>query len=188
MLLRFLAFVLVILPLPAAAQDLAGSWALRIEGTTIFRFDLDRDGESWDGTWSKPRSFASDGNSFGRLSGPPVEVAASEGKAFGDWAELRFDDPRPGAVPDIFRFRLLDEDRAEMIYAETGLAPYELVRVAAGAQLGPWEAGKVYRRPGAAIARSPAGPPPASPGPSGGATWSLPRGPEPAGPPAVEGR
>jgi hypothetical protein len=188
MLLRLLGLLLLVLPFPAAAQDLAGSWALRIEGTTIFRFDLQPDGESWKGSWSKPRSFASDGDSFARLSGPPVEIAAGEGRAMGEWAELTFPDPRPGAVPDIFRFRLLDKDRVEMIYAETGLAPYELVRVASGAQLGPWEAGKVYRRPGAPIARTPAAPAQTAPGSRSGSTWSLPAPPAPQQPPVMLGR
>lgn len=188
MLLRFLALLLLLLPLPAAAQDLAGSWALRIEGTTIFRFDLEPAGESWKGSWMKPRSFASDGDSFARLSGPPVQVTAGGGRTIGEWAELTFPDPRPGAVPDIFRFRLLDKDRVEMIYAETGLAPFELVRVPAAAQLGPWEAGKIYRRPGAPIARTPAAPPQVTPRASGGTTFSLPPAPARQEPPTVDGR
>jgi hypothetical protein len=188
MLFRFLAFMLIVLPIPAIAQDLAGSWALRIEGTTIFRFDLEPAGDNWKGNWSKPRSFASDGDSFARLSGPPVLVAAGEGRAIGEWAELTFPDPRPGAVPDIFRFRLLDKDRAEMIYVDTGLAPFQLVRVPVGAQLGPWEAGKIYRRPGAPIPRTPAAPRAARQGANAGTGWSLPPSPAPERPPAVEGR
>ena len=131
-----------------AAQMLAGSWALRIDGTIVFRFDLEAEGTAWRGKWTKPAAFVTDGALFGSLSGPPVEQRSMGGRAIGEWAELTFGDARPGAVPDTFRFRLVGPDRAEMIYAETGFAPFVLERVAPGAAPGPWPAGKVYRREG----------------------------------------
>src|SRR6478736_235093 len=67
---------------PFAAQMLAGSWALRVDG------------------------------------------------AIGDWIELSFADLRSGGIPDVFRFHLIAPDRAELIYADTGLAPFTLERVA----------------------------------------------------------
>jgi hypothetical protein len=66
----------------------------------------------------------------------------------GDWIELTFGDARPGAVPDVFRFRLVSFDRVEMIYVDTGQAPYELESVAPGTSPGPWQPGRVYRRAG----------------------------------------
>lgn len=202
MLRRFLILLLVLLPAPAMAQsfeqsfaDLAperqsreerslegqqleGSWALRIDGAIIFRFDLAESGEGWSGVWSRPTSFASDGNRFGNLTGPTDRVDSSETRTIGEWIELTFPDERPGAVPDIFRFRQTEPDRVEMIYVDTGLAPYTLERVAEDALLGPWEAGKVYARDGAPPAPS------ASPRPRPGA--SQPRG-EVQGP-VFEGR
>lgn len=143
-----IAFILisVLLAFPAAAQSLEGSWALRLDGAIIFRFDLDREPNGWSGEWARPGSFASDGERFANLSGPTETIDASEGHEIGAWAELTFPDNRPGAVPDVFRFNLIGADRAEMIYVGTGLAPYTLERVAAGSPLGPWESGKVYRR------------------------------------------
>jgi hypothetical protein len=135
-------------PSSLAARMLAGSWGLRVEGTVVFRFDLVRSGEGWSGTWAKPRSFATDGAIFAELGGPPVETRAQRGRAIGEWAELAFGDERPGAVPDVFRFRLIDPERAEMIYTDTGQAPYVLERVAPGTAPGPWPAGQIYRRPG----------------------------------------
>jgi hypothetical protein len=131
-----------------AAQMLAGSWALRVDGTVVFRFDLERNGEGWSGSWIKPRAFATDGAVFRDVTGPAVEQTALRGRALGDWAELTFGDARPGAVPDVFRFRLIGPDRAEVIYAETGLAPFELERVEPGTAPGPWVAGRTYRREG----------------------------------------
>ena len=153
--LLVLLLLLLLLPAPAVAQpsdsrSLEGSWALRLDGAIIFRFDLVEDGEGWSGTWSRPTSFASDGNRFGNLTGPTETVEASETREIGGWVELTFPDNRPGAVPDIFRFRLMDPDSVEMIYVDTGLAPYTLERVAPDALLGPWERGKVYAREGAA--------------------------------------
>lgn len=185
MIRRLLFLLLLMLPLPAAAADsLAGSWALRLDGSIIFRFDIAPEGEGWKGTWWKPTSFATDGNRFARLTGPSFKVEADKSATIGDWAELSFPDNRPGAVPDVFRFHVLSADRAEMIYVGTGLAPYTLERIAADAILGPWEEGKVYRRPGAPPApapRAPAPPPPRS------APQGPPQGPA-QGPPAVSGR
>jgi hypothetical protein len=156
MIRRLLVLLLLLLPVPAAAQplagDLAGSWALRFDGSVIFRFDIERAGDGWRGTWSRPGNFASDGDRFANVAGGTVTIASREGRDFAGWAELTFPDDRPGAVPDIFRFRLLPTGKAEMIYVETGLAPYVLDRAAADVPLGPFEPGKVYHRPGTAPA------------------------------------
>lgn len=171
--------LLLLLPVPAAAQEtLAGSWALRLDGSIIFRFDLKATAEGWRGAWSRPRSFATDGDRFSSINGPTVWVDSSEGRKIGEWAEVTFPDERPGAVPDVFRFHLIAPGKVEMIYVGTGLAPYVLERVEPDSILGPWEPGKVYSRPGvkplpatAPAARRPAPPPP-----------------EVQGPPAMEGR
>jgi len=134
------------LPVTIAGSFLEGSWALRLDGAIVMRFDLKRQGDGWTGAWVKPKSFRTDrgGHRFGEIVMPSVARLADSGKAIGDWAEITFDDPRPGAVPDVFRFHLLSADRAEVIYVGTGMAPYTLERVAAGAILGPFEEGGVY--------------------------------------------
>jgi len=202
-LIRLLFALVLILPVPAAAQAtaaapaqaarqtpfaaqmLAGSWALRIDGTIMFRFDLEADGAGWRGSWTKPTSFVTDGALFGSLSGPPVVQRSLGGRTVGDWAELTFGDLRPGAVPDIFRFRLLGPDRAEMIYTETGFAPFALERVGIDTAPGPWPAGKVYRlegvQPGALVTYN-AGPQTTPRAPPLRAPTDAP------GPPAIEGR
>jgi hypothetical protein len=154
---RLMLLLALLLPAPAAAQSqaLAGSWALRLDGAAIMRFDLQRDGKAWKGTWVKPGSFASDGKRFGRISLPAVELPSRRGKAIGDWAELTFNDPDAGS--QVFRFRVTGPDKVEMLYVDTGLAPFTLVRVAAGAPLGPFEEGKVY---GASALPRDAGPSP----------------------------
>ncbi|MEO6153199.1 MAG: hypothetical protein ABIT09_10010 [Croceibacterium sp.] len=211
--MKRLALILlaVAVPLPAAAQSLptksearpaatlAGSWALKVDGATVFRFDVARTGDDWAGTWVRAKSFASTGDSFSRFSDETVEIVANEGKSIGAWAELTFPDNRPRAVPDKFRFHLLGADRVEMIYADTGLAPFTLVRVPSTTQLGPFEAGKVYRRVSVEMLGLPPDPavpslvepdPAAAPKAAAKAApdaWTLPPR-QIAGPPAMIGR
>lgn len=144
LLARFLLFLALLLPAPAAAQSLAGSWALRLDGAVIMRFDLEQDGDGWKGIWVKPDSFASDGKRFGRISLPAVELESARGSAIGEWAELAFDDPEAGDEPQVFRFRLTASGSVEMRYVGTDLPPFILQSVAANAPLGPFEEGKVY--------------------------------------------
>ena len=153
MLLRLLFLLALVLPLPAAAQDggnpLEGSWALELGGATIFRFDLEqvdgKDGE-WRGTWSRPTRFASDGDNFAQLQLPARQIRSMAGLEFDGTVEVSFPDPRPEAIPDIFRFRLIDFDAVEMTYVGTGLAPYVLQRVPATTKLGPFREGATYAR------------------------------------------
>lgn len=149
MILRPFFCALLLLPVPAMAQgeaaELEGSWVLEASGTAIFRFDLEDAGQEWRGTWLRPASFGSDGKVFMQLRGPVARVQSMAGLEIGNEVELSFEDRRPGAVPDIFRFRLLEADRAELIYVGTDLAPYALRRVSPDRQPGPWEVERIYR-------------------------------------------
>ncbi|WP_305096880.1 hypothetical protein [Croceibacterium aestuarii] len=152
MVARLLFLLALLLPLPAAAQEgpssLEGSWALEIAGAVIFRFDLDRDPKSgeWLGTWQRPESFASDGDHFAKIVMPAKILRSMAGVVDGDSVEVSFNDPRPGAIPDIFRFRLIDPDAAEMTYVGTGLDPYVMQRVRPDTELGPFKEGVTYAR------------------------------------------
>ena len=212
--IRRLPFLLLaLLPVTAAAQAqpqaqvpplgqtlsgrfLEGSWGLRLDGSVVMRFDLARTADGWTGGWVKPTSFASDGQRFGSIKMPAVERRADTGRSIGEWAEITFNDPRPGEEPDQFRIRLIAPDRAEMIYVGTGLPPFPLERVGEGALLGPFEEGKVY---GPRVARSAATPPIQGPAPrpttpqgplvQGSATRPPPPEDAPVqGPPAMIGR
>ena len=179
MLARLLALLALLLPLPAAAQgapsSLAGTWALEIGGATIFRFDLEevpgKDGE-WRGTWSRPSRFASDGDNFAQIQLPARQIRSMAGLEFDGTVEVSFPDPRPEAIPDIFRFRLIDFDAVEMTYVGTELAPYVLQRVPQNTALGPFREGATYSRtvreesePESEPQRPPAGPPGEAEGP-----------------------
>lgn len=149
MMLRFiLAFLLLMLPaIPAAAQpDVQGSWAFQIADAVIFRFDVekDEDGE-WTGTWTRPASFRSNGVIFSDARGSE-DVQSMAALEFAGQVELSFDDPRPGAIPDIFRLELTDQDTAKLIYVGTPLEPYPLIRVDRDTPLGPFAQGRAYHR------------------------------------------
>lgn len=153
MIARLLVLLTLLLATPAAAESLAGhslkgSWALAMDGTPIFRFDLAQDDKGqWHGTWSRPSAFASDGDHFRRLSGPVKQVHSATGISLPDGTiEVSFNDPRPGAIPDIFDFRPIDADAVQMTYVGTGLAPYTLDRVKPDVQLGPWDPTRTYGR------------------------------------------
>lgn len=165
------ALIALLLPLSVHAKDqtpsLEGSWDMQIEGATIFRFVIEegQDGE-WLGQWQRPDRFNSDGNAFYNMRGGVKTSASMTGILFLDMVELAFEDPRPGAIPDIFRFRLTGPDTAEMTYVGTGLAPYGLVRAAGDGAIGDWDATRIYRRPLANAAPSLVVPPATAPAPA----------------------
>lgn len=153
MMMRLLLFVAALagLPLSALANDLEGTWALRIDNANIFTFEIseDADGE-WQGVWTRPESFNSNGVVFAQLTGSE-RLQAMAALEFAETIELSFDDPRPGAVPDIFRFRQLSENQAEMTYVGTDFEPYPLVRVARETPIGPFDGNRIYDRDNAVL-------------------------------------
>ncbi|WP_137680160.1 hypothetical protein [Aurantiacibacter suaedae] len=142
-----LAFAaLLLLPAAASAETLDGSWALRINDTTIFRFDLQQTGEGeWSGVWARPRSYRNNGVIFSNLEGQ-AEVTSRSASIQGDALRLTFNDPRPRSLPEVLRFRITGERRAELTYVDTGFAPLPLVRVAPTTEVGPFDKSRLYDR------------------------------------------
>lgn len=131
----------------AEVHALAGTWDFRVDGTTIFRFEIEEGrGGEWHGRWQRPADFNTDGDAFSNMRGGVKTTDSMTGIEFLGMIELAFDDPRPGAVPDIFRFKLEGEDSAAMTYVGTELAPYALVRASSGAGIGDWDPARIYRR------------------------------------------
>lgn len=154
----FLAALLALLiPSAALANDLEGGWALRIDDANIFVFTIaQREDGEWHGTWKRPSSFASNGAVFTRLSGSQVVVSMA-GLEFAGDVELSFEDTAPGAIPDIFRFRLVGPGQALLTYVGTQLPPFPLVAVGSDARLGPFERDRLYDRDNAATMPEAAG-------------------------------
>ena len=177
----------------AAAPSLEGTWGLRIDDVVILAFHLEPTSSGWSGRWLRPRSFATNGALFTRVEGPAMAVRASKVQAFGGWTELTFDDPRPGAVPDVFRLRPLPGGKVEAIYVGTGFAPFVLEKLTNDARIGAWPGGKSYQRPGvtaapgASIVTFSIAEPPAVQ-PNANSTPQPPTSAPAQGPPAIEGR
>lgn len=131
---------------PARAADPSGLWAFRADNVTIFQLALHRDGAAWSGSWIRPTAFAIDGDYFTDVTGPATKRPAISARANPDGSiELVFDDPRPGAIPDAFRVRVLDTNRAEAYYNGARMGAFLLVRERAGAPIGGWDRKRAYR-------------------------------------------
>ncbi len=146
--MRFFTLIAALLMLPSQllANDLEGTWALRIDDANIFTFEISRDHEgAWQGVWTRPESFNSNGVVFAQMTGSE-QLRAMAALEFAQTIELSFDDPRPGAIPDIFRFRQVADNRAEMTYVGTDFEPYPLVRVPDGTPIGPFTVERIYDR------------------------------------------
>lgn len=143
---RIAIALLLLVATPAVAADPSGVWALRAGETTLFRFEVRHTAKGWTGTWVRPEYFVSDGESFSKVTGPVIRRATISAHPVDDTIELIFDDPRPGATPDIFRIHALDAGHAEALYVGTGMEPFALVRETDGALIGPWDPHRSYVR------------------------------------------
>lgn len=146
--------MLIILPILFAATAAAampcavGTWVLKAGDQTIFRFEIGTTSTGLKATWVRPEHFETDGENFSRVSGPPVRRLARSVDSVNGNAELSFDDPRPGASPDIFDVKCVGTGHLDANYLGTGFEPFDFVREQAEGlpPLGPWDAGRVYTR------------------------------------------
>ena len=150
--------MLILLPVIIAAASVvvmpcaAGTWALKASDQTIFRFVINTTPVSTTVTWERPEHLETDGETFSRINGPAVRRSARRVKLVNGDVELTFDDPAPGASPDVFQLHCVDNGRLDATFQETGFEPFNLIKVPAnGPPLGPWDAGRSYVR---AVTRS----------------------------------
>ncbi len=146
---------LLLIPVHAAAQDpqaeevaytLEGFWAFKIDDAVIFLFEVDqREDGSWRGRWTRPEVFGSNGVIFNRMSGA-TRIVATSAIETEEGVQLSFPDPRPEAVPNVFLFELVSDHQVTMTYVDTPLAPFPLIRVVPGTQLGPFDDARIYDR------------------------------------------
>jgi len=146
--------MLIMLPIllstasPAATPCTSGTWVLRASDQTIFRFEISTTSTGTNATWVRPEHFETDGETFSRVSGPTVRRSARSIKSVNGSVELTFDDPTPGATPDIFQVRCVGASHLSATYQGTGYEPFDLLsaKVEGAAPLGPWYAGRNYTR------------------------------------------
>jgi hypothetical protein len=145
--------MLILFPVILAAASVAvmpcatGTWALKASDQTIFRFVISTTPLSTTAMWERPEHLETDGESFSRVKGPMVRRSSRSVKLVNGDIELTFDDPAPGASPDVFQLHCVDNGRLDATFQGTGFEPFNLVKVSAnGPLLGPWEAGRSYVR------------------------------------------
>lgn len=125
---------------PVAPPCAQGTWALKASGTTVFRFTI-----GTTATWERPDHFETDGDSFSKVSGPPIWRVATNVKLRDGEVEVTFADPIPGALPDIFRFHCVDKSHLTASYEGSAFEPFDLVKDQPnGGPLGPWDRRRTY--------------------------------------------
>ena len=143
----FLFFAaLLAVPATAFAQDVEGTWALRIDDAIIYVFELERDGDlGWEGSWTSPAEMRNNGLIFSDMSGERQSrlLSATETASF---VEFMFESNRMGGVPQVFRIAPGEDGRAELTHIGSGHMPYPLIRVAPGTAIGPFGAERLYDR------------------------------------------
>ncbi|APE27844.1 hypothetical protein [Aurantiacibacter gangjinensis] len=149
---RFLIlFAALLLPAQALAQaseaeELEGSWALRIDDATIFVFTLDRlDDGRWQGQWMRPERINSNGWIFREMEGAQLVRAVRTAERDGV-VQLVFTGPLGDGRNDVLRFRQTGTNQAELTYVGVPTDPYPLIRVPGSQQLGPFDEIRIYDR------------------------------------------
>lgn len=127
--------------------DITGNWDLRANDSTILRLEIVKTPAGTTAIWDRPEHFNTDGESFSRISGPVIRRQARSIKSIDGDIELSFDDPAPGATPDVFRLHRVNADHVKVTYEGTGFDPFDFVRAQPRSPgLGPWDADRSYVR------------------------------------------
>lgn len=136
MIRRLNALFLLIIAAPAMAADPAGIWAFRTGNTTLFKMAVRHDGPGWAATWVRSSRFDTDADGRFKTGGPIIKRPADEAHANPDGSvEISFNDPRPGATPDVFRIRAIDAGRAEAYYNGARMGAILLTRSSVKARI-----------------------------------------------------
>ncbi len=141
-----LSFLLAALPVPATPCA-EGEWILKTGETSLFRFGIHTSPTGVKAAWDRPQDFDFDKESFTNVAGPVIRRMAIKVQPVGDDLELTFDDPRPGATPDIFRLHCLADGRVSAMYQGVAFEPFLLDRAVPGKDaLGPWMPKRAYQQ------------------------------------------
>ena len=134
-------------------RDLDGHWALIIDDSAIFVFDLSLgEGGEWQARWMRPAEITTNGVVFSAMDGMQ-EAAPLRAEMRGPILQLVFPAPNGAGAGDVLQFAPTGENTALLRYVGVPTQPYPLVRVNAGHALGPFEGGRIYDRDNAATER-----------------------------------
>lgn len=139
MIRRLILMLTLSVAMPAMAADPAGIWALRTGNVTLFKIAVRHDGPGWAATWIRSADFDVDADGKFKTGGPIIKRPATEAHANPDGTvEVRFDDPRPGAIPDVFRIRAIDAHHAETYFSGGRMGVILLARATPKTRIDAW--------------------------------------------------
>ena len=133
----------------AQERDPEGLWALRADGRILAVLDLRRDGQApggWTGAWTKPeRMTVNDSNLAFDIGGATVVRPIMAATVRGDRIELTVPGRQLEDAPNVFSFRVVDPETAELGWRDAPIAPMTLARVPAGTTVDTgWDSGRSY--------------------------------------------
>lgn len=140
--LALLPFLLAAAPAPAS--DLAGSWDLDVDGTTIFRLEIADTSEGIKADWARPDHFGTDGDTFSELKGPVTHHPGRFVRRVGTDVEIDFTQPSAGSGLEVLRLHSVDADHLEASFQGAGTPPFAFVRTRHPAPMGPWDPERSY--------------------------------------------
>lgn len=129
---------------PAREADVAGTWALRAQGSTLMFFEVSRSRDGWTGSWTQPSEYDTNGEYFNDIKADTTVRRSREAHKIKDGVELVFDNPWPGGAPDHIFIHVNDADHASMQWAAFDSTQYELTRMTSRTGLGPWQVDRGY--------------------------------------------
>jgi hypothetical protein len=122
---------------------------MHADGRIFSLIELRRDSRApggWAGAWIRPDRFTlSTSHQVSGISGSTVRRRIFGAVAHGDGFDLTIAAPTPAEAPDLFTFRLLGPDRAELGFKDLPMPPLMLARAEPGAAVaGGWEEARTY--------------------------------------------
>ena len=133
----------------AQARDPEGLWALRADGQVLGLLELRRDAQApggWAGALVRPdRLTVHNSHVVTDVGGPIVRRPIRSAAPRGDAIELTIQGRDAEGEPDIFIFRMVEPDTAELGWKDVPIAPLALARVPAGTEVqADWDASRTY--------------------------------------------
>lgn len=124
-----------------------GRWITTAGDRPIFALTIADGPNGPSAIWERPAHFDADAENFSNVRGPAVRRTAQSVRRDGDVLQLAFDDPRPGATPDVFRVRCTPPGRLSVELDGAEMEPFDFSRAPAqAATLGGWDANRTYVR------------------------------------------
>ena len=109
-----------------------GTWVLTVNQQVLMVLTLQRDGETYRGTWQRPKQFNTDGLAFTGLSSEVVTETISSASSNGKTLLFVTRDPNDASAGTEFEMTLQTQESASVGFAGVAFEPWTFVRYQAG--------------------------------------------------------